>query len=234
MPDQVDYDQLWDEVYGDLQDFGPTHRHMARIMRRLLAGLEYESVLDVGVGFGHNLPLLTAGRTLRRVAGIDLSGRAVEHVRDRFPGDFRQLDITADRLPERFELICNALVLEHIEDDRAALRNMRAMADRYLLVTTIAGDYQRYLPWERQMGHVRNYSRGELEGKLEEAGFEVLNAVYWGFPFYTPLVRTLQNRMTASSELSGGSRAAAAILYRLFFLNSARRGDLLLVLARTV
>src|SRR5581483_4936825 len=48
-----DYDRIWDEVYGDIQDLGPTHRHMTRIIRRLLAPLEYRSVLDVGVGFGH-------------------------------------------------------------------------------------------------------------------------------------------------------------------------------------
>jgi SAM-dependent methyltransferase len=228
----AEYDRLWDKVYGDLQDLGPTHRHMHRLMRHLLAPLRYASVLDVGVGFGHNLPLLTEGRAVERLAGVDVSPRAVEHVRQRYGGRFEELDITRGRLDETFELVCNALVLEHLADDVAALRNMRAMTARYLLVTTMAGDYERYAPWERQVGHVRNYARGELERKLVDAGFEVIETRYWGFPFYTPIVRTLQNRMTVSHDLSPSSRLIARILYPVFFLNSARRGDLLVALAR--
>jgi SAM-dependent methyltransferase len=228
----LDYDRIWDEVYGDIQDLGPTHRHMARLMRRMLTPLDYSSVLDVGVGFGHNLPLLTAGRRIERIAGVDVSERAIAHVRERWTGEFHRLDVSTARLPETFELVCSALIMEHLADDEAALRNIRAMTSKYLLVTTIGGDFERYRPWEEQMGHVRNYAPGELEHKLSAAGFDVVHSSSWGFPFYSPIARTLQNRMTASHELSPGSKLAARLLYPVFFLNSARRGDLLLALAR--
>jgi len=228
----VDYDRVWEEVYGDLQDLGPTHRHMHRLMRRLLRRLDYSSALDVGVGFGHNLPLLTERRQIERLAGVDVSERAIEHVRRRFEGDFRQLDVATGSLAETYDLVCCALVLEHIVDDAAALGNMRRMTSGFLLAVTIAGDFKRYEPWERQMGHVRNYARGELERKLVSAGFEVVRTVYWGFPFYSPVSRTLQNRMTATSELPASARAIARLLYAVYFLNSSRRGDLVLALAR--
>ncbi len=166
-----DYDQLWDEVYGDIQDVGPVHRHMKRIVRRLLAPLTYDSVLDVGVGFGHNLPILTEGRSVSRIAGIDFSERALSHVRTRWDGDFRNLNIETERLDETFDLVCISLVMEHVIDDEAVLRNLRAMTGRYLLVVTIAGEFERYRPWEDQMGHVRNYAVGELERKMSQAGF---------------------------------------------------------------
>lgn len=229
---EPDYDQMWDEVYGDLQDIGPTHRHLGRLTRRMLAPLSYESVLDVGVGYGHNLPALTDGRTLCRIGGIDLSERALAHVRAGWAGDFQRLDISRERLPESYELVFSALLLEHVMDDQAALANMRAMTSKYLLVATIGGRYERYRAWEEQVGHVRNYAPGELQRKLRVAGFEILETVSWGFPLYSPVARTLQNRMTVSSELSPGSRVIARILYPLFFLNSSRRGDLLLALAR--
>lgn len=143
----VDYDRIWDEVYGDIQDLGPTHRHMTRLMRRMLAPLDYSTVLDVGVGFGHNLPLLTAGRRIERIAGVDVSERALTHVRERWTGDFHRLDVSNERLPETFELVCSALVMEHVADDEAALRNIREMTSRYFLVTTIGGDFERYRPW---------------------------------------------------------------------------------------
>jgi SAM-dependent methyltransferase len=228
---QPDYDRIWEDVYGDLQDFGPAHRHMIRIMRRMLAPLDYTSALDVGVGFGHNLPMLTEGRRLQRTVGVDISDRALAHVRSRSAGEFHKLDITAERLSERYDLVCCALVLEHVLDDDAALRNLRAMTGKYLLVTTIGGPFERYRRWEEQMGHVRNYARGELEHKLTTSGFTLLDITYWGFPFFSPIARTLQNRMTASSELPAGSRLMARLLYHVFFLNSSRRGDLLVALA---
>lgn len=227
-----DYDQVWDEVYGDLQDVGPVHRHMKRIMRRLLRPLEYSSVLEVGVGFGHNLPLLTDGRRLQRVAGIDFSERALEHVRSEWGDDFHNIDIERERLDARFELVCVPLVMEHVIDDEAVLRNLRAMTGRYLLIVTIAGDFERYRAWEDQMGHVRNYRRGELERKLRSTGFEVQHAIYWGFPFYSPIARRLQNGMQSTHELSRSSKLIAKLLYPVYFINSSRRGDLLIVLAR--
>jgi hypothetical protein len=42
----------------------------------------------------------------------------------------------------------------------------------------------------------------------------------------------MQNHMTVTREFSAGSRVLARILYALYFLNSACRGDLLPVLAR--
>jgi SAM-dependent methyltransferase len=227
-----DYDRMWDEVYGDLQDLGPTHRHLDRIVRRILAPLEYRSVLDVGVGFGHNLAALTEGREQTRVAGVDISQRAIEHVRARWRGEFHRLDITEESLPERFDLVFSALVLEHLIDDEAALANMRKMTARHVLVATIGGDYERDRPWEEQVGHVRNYGPGELEAKLSAAGFTPVVSVAWGFPLYSPVARRLQNRMRLTHELSRFSRLSARIMYRLFFLNSSRRGDLLLALAR--
>jgi SAM-dependent methyltransferase len=228
-----DYDVLWEEVYGDIQVVGPVHRHMRRLMRKVLAPLSYEDVLDVGVGFGHNLPILTEGRSITRLAGVDLSQRALEYVRERWHGDFSKLNIESEKLDTTFDLVCASLVMEHVLDDEAVLRNLRAMTKRYLLVVTIGGDFERYRPWEDQMGHVRNYMVGELEGKLVRAGFTVDKMIYWGFPFYNPLARTLQNHMQATHDFNLRQRLMTHGLYWLYFLNSARRGDLLIALAGT-
>lgn len=228
-----DYDVLWDEVYGEIQDVGPVHRHMRRLMREVLAPLSYETVLDVGVGFGHNLPLLTEGRSITHIAGVDLSERALEHVRGRWQGEFSKLNIESERLDSTFDLVCASLVMEHVIDDEAVLGNLRAMTGRYLLVVTIGGDFERYRPWEDQMGHVRNYMVGELESKLVRAGFAVQRMIYWGFPFYNPLARALQNHMQATHEFNWPQRLMTHVLYWLYFLNSTRRGDLLIALAAT-
>lgn len=228
-----DYDRIWREVYGDMQKMGPAHRHVRRNLRRLLAGLDYRSLLDVACGAGGNLPLLCAGRTLNSVAGVDISEEALSRARELWPdGDFSQLDIQEGHLDGTWDLVVSAFVLEHLPDDEAALRNMRAMTGKQLLVGTIAGNFERYRAWDEQVGHVRNYAVGELEEKLGRAGFEVERTIYWGFPFYTPLARTLQNRQKSEAEYSGSTRLIAQIMYLLYFLNSSRKGDILFALAR--
>lgn len=229
-----DYDHIWADVYGDMQHSGPVHRHMRRIVRGLLKELDYDSVLDVGCGPGHNFDLLTESHAVRRFAGIDISGQAIERARKEHPtGEFRVLDIERNRLDGQWDLVFSSLLLEHLPDDAAALRNLRAMTGRHLLVTTIAGDYERYRAWDSQMGHVRNYRVGELEAKLGDAGFVTEKVIYWGFPFYTPLGRTLQNASSMGKGKFGlGARVAAEVMNIVYAFNSHRRGDLLIALAR--
>src|SRR3954453_13926551 len=112
-----DYDQVWRDVYGDMQGQGPVHRHMRRLLRGLLRGLDYRSVVDVGCGAGENFPLLLEGRGLERVAGVDISAEALERARQRVPAQYHRLDIESSHLDERFDLVFSSLVVEHLPDD---------------------------------------------------------------------------------------------------------------------
>ena len=228
-----DYDAIWRDVYGDMQDVGPVHRHLRRLLAKLLEPLSYRTAIDVGCGAGHNFPLLVGRRRLDELAGVDISSEALRRARARWPeARLHEADIQREALDGHWDLVLCSLVLEHLPDDEAALANMRKMTAGHLLVATIAGDFDRYRSWERQMGHVRNYARGELEARLERAGFAVERTVYWGFPFYSPLARRLHNSMRSEAEYGRGTRFAAALMYLVYWLNSSRRGDLVLALAR--
>jgi len=226
-----DYDKIWPEVYGDLQTFGPAHRHMRRIVRRLLTGIDYRSVLDVGCGPGHNYDLLTKGGEVKQFDGLDISDHALDKARERLSGRFWNLDIQKECPEGTWDLVHCSLVLEHLLDDEGAIQNLRKLTGRYLLITTIAGNFARYRPWEERMGHVRNYRVGELESKLKAGGFEIREIVYWGFPFYSPIARTLQtNSKTGTGRYSLLTRAVAEALNGVYYLNSHRRGDLVILL----
>lgn len=230
-PPAYDYDDIWQNVYGEMQDRGPVHRHMRRILRRTLARLDYRSVVEIGCGAGHNLPLICAGRKLERVTGVDVSKEALRLASRAHQGEFELLDIEQAPLPGEWDLVFCSLVLEHLPDDVAALRNMATMSRKHVVLTTIAGDFERYRAWDEQMGHVRNYAVGELERKMNDVGLTVHDAVYWGFPLYTPLARTLQNGMTSEPSYSAATRILAQVMFLAYFLNSHKRGDLLIVTA---
>jgi SAM-dependent methyltransferase len=199
----------------------------------VVRGLGVRSLLDAGCGNGVTLRRLLADVPIPEVHGADLSPEAVAQAARAIPeGSFRHLDIVREHLERTFDLVLCCDVLEHIEDDLAALRHMRAMTGRYLLATTIQGTMR---PSERSVGHVRNYTRAGLEARLREAGFLPERTIEWGFPFYSPIHRALLEG--AGPRISEGRfgplrRGLAALLYVLFFLNSSRRGDILIALAR--
>lgn len=182
------YDELWRETWGDMQRFGPVHRHVLEDMVRTVTSLDVTSVLDVGCGSGENLAAL--GELARyELAGIDVSAEALKLAGRRVPqARLTQLDVQREALPERFDLVMSIQVVEHLMDDATAFQNISKMASKYVFISTIQG---RMRPSEIAIGHVRNYSESELRDKLESSGLQVLSVRGWGFPFYSPIYRSL-------------------------------------------
>ena len=224
------YDALWSEDWGALQEQGPVHRHIREDLVAVVGSLGVGAVLDVGCGGGDNLAALAAIDGLD-LAGADVSDTALARARHRVDGSFHQLDVERAALSERFDLVMAVQVLEHLVDDIAALRNMAAMSSRYVFISTMQG---RMRPSEVDIGHVRNYSKVELATKLETAGLNVVWTRGWGFPFYTPLVRSLVEHLPGGpprGEITGPSRRAAQLLYHLYRWNIPGKGDVLSMLA---
>jgi hypothetical protein len=125
-------------------------------------------------------------------------------------------------------------VVEHIPDDRTALKNLHLMMGKYLIISVPLGKL--FKVEAERMGHVHGYSRREFEMKLREAGFEIMTAIQWGFPFYN-LHRRFVNVMPA--ETSAGTYGAkkkllADVIYTLFFLNLPFAGERYYALCRPV
>src|SRR5260370_13390149 len=157
----MDNDPLarWD----DMKVYGPYARTLKRWIITLLDPLEFSSVLDVGCGRGQTLQnLVLRYPQINHVAGIDLSAKSLQVAKERAgQGKFHVLDIQTQRLDEVFDLVICTDVMELLRDDVLALINMRKMTAKYVLITSLQGNF---LPeWEVLIGnHVRNYKRGEL------------------------------------------------------------------------
>jgi len=229
-----DYDVGWDSKWDDMKKYGPMSRHVRRIIKKLIRPLEFKTVCDVGCGQGSLLLELMEDFPGIEPNGTDISSSAVELANHKVPqGDFFVLDLVTDFVPRKFDLVICSEVVEHIEDDVSAMRNLCRMTGKYLVITTVQGRMRRFEAEE--VGHVRNYRRGELAAKLREAGFEVLKTVDWGWPLYSPLYRNFLE-MTGSKGTTGefgtGRKLVATFLYYLFHLNLPVWGDEIFILAR--
>jgi SAM-dependent methyltransferase len=209
------------------------HRRQRKKLLKLITKLGVLAVLDVGCGSGDNLAALAHAAPHLVLSGVDVSREALALAARRVPSaSFRQLDAQEERLDEQFDLVMCNQVIEHLLDDLAAPRNMALMAKRWVLVATMRG---RMRPSERAISHVRNYSDDELRGKAASAGLEVVDLFGWGFPFYSPLYRTMVEWLPGGPpEGNFGTiqRTIANLLYHLYALNVPRRGDVVTMLAR--
>jgi 2-polyprenyl-3-methyl-5-hydroxy-6-metoxy-1,4-benzoquinol methylase len=226
------YDDVWRTSWGDMQALGPVHRHLQDHVVRIVGSLPVRRLVEVGCGSGDNLAALArSGDYL--LTGVDISQQALELARQRIPqGRLLLWDIEKAALPEQFDLALSLQVLEHVLDDMAALRHIARMARPFVLVSTVQG---RMRPSEIDIGHVRNYSALELRRKLEAVGLQVLKTWGWGFPFYSPLYRTLAEWLPGGPPVGSMTRwqkIMAQALYYLYRFNLAGRGDILFALAK--
>ena len=229
----IDYDSVWTETWGDMQDLGPVHRHSRRILVDLAKPLGVYSILDVGCGNGANLALLQRELATTDVVGVDISPTALDVARARVRGELLVADLTQPLvLDRRFDLVISSQVIEHLPDDDAFLANLRRLSSRYVLVATMQG---RMRASEPAIGHLRNYTRRGLEAQMRAAGIVPLRAVEWGFPFYSPLYRSAIEVIGGQTADVGHNRRdqlVAKALYQLYRFNSHRRGDVLTILGR--
>jgi SAM-dependent methyltransferase len=74
------------------------------------------------------------------------------------------------------ETIISLNVLEHVEDDRAVLRNFfNLLAPRGHVILIVPCHPSLYTECDKALGHFRRYSDKEIKDKLEEAGFKLLS-----------------------------------------------------------
>ena len=191
-------------------------------MRRLLPALPGPEVLNAGAGAGSlTLKMIDAGL---RVTSTDYSpelcewtrralrARGVEQDNPVIPGDLQKID-----LPDAaFDGAVCAEVLEHLDDDRAALGELARVLrpGGFLLVTVPANPY-RYDWTDRWAGHRRRYTPEVLRERMEAAGFEDVDVKGWGFPLTGLFHRHVYRRALARRLEAGGGRATGGAPPRL-------------------
>jgi len=136
-------------------------RHQAAYLlaRRYSAG---RSVLDAGCGEGYGAALLA--EVAGRVVGVDRDWAALAHARIRQPrANLRFVCADLERLGalrERFDVVCNFQVIEHLTDPSRLLREFRdhLVEGGELILTTP----NRLTSFSENPYHVREYTADEL------------------------------------------------------------------------
>jgi SAM-dependent methyltransferase len=142
--------------------------------------------LDAGCGTGRNLQDYAR---LGSASGVDPSASAVEFCHQRGLMDVREAGV--ESLPfdaGSFDLLLATDVLEHVDDDLAALRELRRVAEPgALLVVTVPAYMWLWTASDEALQHKRRYTRRELTARASQAGWEPLTATYFNSLLLPPI-----------------------------------------------
>jgi len=179
------------EVFDRAEDSHWWFLARRRIVLCLVRGLIRKTgsrprILDIGCGMGGTLREL---EKLGAATGVDISSRAVEFSRRRGCRDVRRIDGLS--LPFRegsFDLVVSLDVIEHIEDDVAALREYgRVLAPSGRLLITVPAFSWLWSRHDDDNLHLRRYTRRFLRSRLAAAGLRPERITYF-CTFLFPLV----------------------------------------------
>jgi SAM-dependent methyltransferase len=169
-----------------------------------------QRILDVGCAIG-NITQYYVDREL--VIGLDVVSEELAVARERFAGknfEAHQLDVSSSLLAQfRDRNLDTAVclnVLEHVDDDVQALRNMRdTLRPGARICLLVPVNKWLYGPMDAVDNHYRRYTRSELGAKCREAGLFVEHQNFFnliGIPAWFFSNRVLRQSMAAPAQYS--------------------------------
>jgi SAM-dependent methyltransferase len=182
------------------------YRGRRTVIERAIGGLRLPSrarILDVGCGSGRNMVELARHGA---VTGVELSKTSVTLARARGAGEIIEGSVLDMPFPaDSFDLAVSLDVIEHLEDDLGALRELRrTVAPGGALLVTVPAYQWLWSGHDEINHHHRRYTRCSLQRVAEQAGWEQVRTTYFNSLLLpvAVLLRLLDRVNTKTTESS--------------------------------
>lgn len=154
--------------------FGYRNDLIAWALKRFFGSVH--NFLEIGCGNGFVSAHLEKLFPSTHFIGVDLFTEGLSFAKQRLRRtSLALMDLRRPAFKSAFEAVGLFDVLEHISDDRTALKNLHdMMKPRGHLIITVPQHQWMWSESDKIACHKRRYSRKELSDKLSEAGFEVV------------------------------------------------------------
>lgn len=163
----------------------PAPRYLLRRDRilRMLCNLPPQRVAEVGCGAGALIHDLTRMGHACQALETSLEARTLAAAVHWDHPSVRIHETAPEDWHDAFDYVMSFEVLEHIEDDCAALRQWSGWLKTggHLLIS-VPSHERRWSASDVWAGHFRRYERAQLEALLRETGFEPVQLECYGFP----------------------------------------------------
>lgn len=144
-------------------------------------------VIEVGTGIGQVTEILVRMKSIARLVAVEPDLEFCAQHREKFPGHML-IEGTVDGIEKgtACDAVLSINVLEHIREDESELAKYAALLRerRGALCLFVPARPEIYAPIDKDFGHFRRYTKPELAGKLETAGYEIERLDYYNLPGY--------------------------------------------------
>ena len=174
----------------DLEVMSDAENYVRWIFSELIAPHLGRRVLEIGSGIGTYSSRIATEPRVERLTSVEVDVRLVDAARNALvtakaekPVDHVVGDYLVAPLPkDHYDTALLINVLEHLRDDRAAVRKARSelRMDGRLVIFVPAFELL-MSGLDRRLGHHRRYTTGTLRQLLEGAGFTVTALRYYNF-----------------------------------------------------
>jgi SAM-dependent methyltransferase len=174
-------DEVYERRTHEVEDDHWWYRGRRRVIDRQLRSLGLApgiAILDAGCGSGRNMVDLARYGT---VTGLELADASVAAARGRGVGEVVQSTFEAMPFPDdHFDLAVTFDVIEHLDDDRLALRQLRRVVrPGGTLVVTVPAYPWMWSEHDVVNHHRRRYTRRTLEAAASDAGWETVATTHF-------------------------------------------------------
>ena len=130
--------------------------------------------LEIGCGTGNFIQQIVKNKDLE-ITGSEIYLKGLLYAKKNLPdANFIQFDVTQGGVGEEFDLIVAFDIIEHIENDVAALSNINKMLhEGGSVIITVPQHIFLWSKLDEIVKHKRRYSRRDLVAKLQENGFAI-------------------------------------------------------------
>ncbi len=198
-------DRLLELQTHELEEGHWWYRGRRRIISRLVRSFELPpdaQILDAGCGSGRNMVDLAH---LGSVTGVEIADASVERARARHVGEVVQCSITELPFPDaRFDLAVCLDVIEHVEEEQVALRELLRVVRPGGRLLIMVPAYQ-WLWSEHDVinHHQRRYTHTTMSAAAAAAGWQTERTTYFNSCLLP--IAVLYRRLARRSHVEGGS-----------------------------
>jgi len=185
-------------------------------------------ILDIGCSSGIFLKDLEAlGFQTENLYGVDISDKAIANCKANGIANAFVMDAQKITLDETFDIIIASDCLEHLEDDRQAIKNWNSLLK-------VGGKMYVFVPAFKSLWsyhdvvnmHFRRYTNNELKSKLKAENLNIIKSSYWNFALFLPVYvfrrisALFQKNKTGESDISIGNSVVNSALLQLIVLEN--------------
>ncbi|WP_432410165.1 class I SAM-dependent methyltransferase [Rasiella sp. SM2506] len=159
-------------------------------IRKLLAKYPKDAtILDIGCSSGILLDELKQdGFAVENLYGVDISSIAIENCKKNGIPNAYVMDAQHIELRQKFDIVIASDCLEHIEDDKSALKNWNnLLTNQGTIMIFVPAFMSLWSHHDKVNMHYRRYTLPELKNKMEHTGFKIKKSSFWNFFLFVPV-----------------------------------------------